>query len=134
MREIRVTFQIGNEDYALYVRKGMRRFKVYLFRECGGKILEPMPVKEASASTASEELKHCWMLLTSYFRKKVKGERRKLYISKEAWEDMEKRLADLERKVQGQPSPEATANQLKEMLLAQISQHSSGDSSKSERR
>lgn len=44
-----------------------------------------------------------------------------MWISKKKWELLERRVADLERKVQNQPeqSSEAIANHLKEILLKQ---------------
>ena len=58
---------------------------------------------------------------------------REMRISKKKWEALEKRMANLEREVQGQitQTPEVTADRLKEILLEQISESSSDIPSKS---
>ena len=58
---------------------------------------------------------------------------RETRISKKKWEALEKRVANLEREVQGQitQTPEVTADRLKEILLEQISESSSDIPSKS---
>ncbi len=58
-----------------------------------------------------------------YQTKELREEVREAFISKKRWEELEKRVADLEEQVQKQqlPTSETIVLRLKEILLGQLS-------------
>lgn len=77
MKEIRAEFQIDDKDYILFIERKFWNYRVYLFQELKGRMVESIPVKRISASTIADVLEYWRIFLALHLRQKMKKEGRK---------------------------------------------------------
>ncbi len=76
MNEINISFSIDEKKYRLFIERRIFHFEVYLFQELDNGFLQPMKVKEVSASIFADSVKH-WLMEIKLRYQNRKGTRGK---------------------------------------------------------